>query len=362
MNLVENNPLGRAIVLLIWRRCCIIKLAATALCFQWIRQALCLPNRDMINMPPIKDIPHGNNYHYTAKREPQTLRVSTALTVTTTFAACLCDFRVGRTNQGTFGVALTTCCSGHSRSSMQLLCSVSDSLSAAQSSSLSFGLSKPTFQFRQSSVSEMLSGALCSSLSTGWRLILRIRWTFKIWVHPARRSFTDKAGGKGKLSDNWNAAAASCCKSDQDTLTFSSVSEMYPKAVIYLFSARDSFLVARRFWLHCHISKKLWTLAILCKGLSSTSFFISESFSVLVVSNSGLVPAKIQLLARANCHAMTSSQRVLPLVFDCHHPITSRPREKLASTPTPCGMIEYMSRAKLESSAYCECVSSCWRH
>jgi len=115
---------------------------------------------------------------------PLFLRFSAALTVIKSFSACLFDFRVDRTNLGTFGVALTSCCSGHSGSSMQLLCSISDSSSAAQSCSLSYGLSMSPFQFSKSSVSEMLSGAQCSSLSTGRRLILRIRRTFKIWVRP----------------------------------------------------------------------------------------------------------------------------------------------------------------------------------
>jgi len=293
---------------------------------------------------------------------PLFLRVSTALTITNTFSACLFDFRVSRTNAGTFGAALTFCCSGHSESSMPLFFSISDLSSAAQSSSLSFGLSKSPFQLSQSAVSEMLSGALSGSLSTGWWLILQIRRTFKIWVLPPGRSFADKAGGKGDLSDNLNAAAPSCWKSDQDALTISSVSEIYSTAVICLFGARDSFWVACSFWLPCHISKQSWTLAILCNFLSSASFFISESFSVFVVSNSGSVPPKIPLLARANCLTRTFLRRVSPVVFDCLQPITSRPREKLASTPTPCGMVENMSRATLQRSAYFECFSFCWRH
>ena len=46
-----------------------------------------------------------------------------------------------------------------------------------------------------------------------------------------------------------------------------------------------SFCVARKFWLPCHISKKSWTLAILCNFLSSASFFNSKSFSVSVRFN-----------------------------------------------------------------------------
>jgi len=190
---------------------------------------------------------------------PLFLRVSAALTVTNNFSACLFDFWVGQTNPGTFGAALTSCRSGHSGSSMPLFCSISDSSSAAQSTSLSIGSCKSRFQFSQSSVSGMLWGALSLWLSTGWWLILRIRRTFKIWVCPPGRSFADKGGGKGELSDNLNAAAQSCWKRDQDALTICSMSETYPTAVICLIWPQDSFSLARRFWLPCHISKKLWT-------------------------------------------------------------------------------------------------------
>jgi hypothetical protein len=71
----------------------------------------------------------------------------------------------------------------------------------------------------------------------------------------------------------------------------------------------------------------LWTLAILCNVLSSASFFISESLSVFILSNFGSVRAKISLLSRANYLTTTFSRRVLPVVFDCLQPITSRPRE-----------------------------------
>ena len=192
-----------------------------------------------------------------------------------------------------------------------------NSSSATQSSSQLFRLSKSPFQFSQSSVSEMHPGALSSSLSTGWQLILRIWRTFKIWVLPPERSFADEADGKGDLSDNLNTAVTSCWKSDQEAVTISSVSEMYPTAVMCLFWVRDSFCIAHRLWLPCHITKKSWTLAIQCYFLSSAYLFISESFSVFVVSNTGLSPASIPLLARANCLTMTFLQRVSPVVFDC---------------------------------------------
>jgi len=161
----------------------------------------------------------------------------------------------------------------------------------------------------------MVSGALFSSLSTGWRLVLRILRIFNIWVCPPWGSFVDTAGGKGDLSDNWNAASPSSWKSHQHALTICSVSEMYPMAVMCLFWARDSFRVARGLWLPCHISKMSWTMAILCNVSSCTSVFISEFYSVFVVSNEGSLPVKILLLARANCWIITCLQRVSPVLL-----------------------------------------------
>jgi len=163
---------------------------------------------------------------------PLFLRVSIPLTVTNTCSAFHFDFRVGQTNRGTFGAAHTSCGSGHSGSSMPVFGSISDSSSAAQSSSLLFGFTKSPLLFSQSSLSEMRSGALSLLLSTGWRLIHRIWRTFTICVYPPGMFSVDKAGGKGDLSDNLNAAAPSCWKSDLDALTISSMSEMYPTAVI----------------------------------------------------------------------------------------------------------------------------------
>jgi len=155
-----------------------------------------------------------------------------ALTVINSVPGCLFDFHVGRINSGTFGAVLTSRCSGHSWSLMLFSCSISDSTSAAQSSSLSFGSSKSPFWFSQSSVSEMLWGELSSSLSTGWQLILRIWRTFNHWVRPPGRTFAEKCGGKENLPCDVNGAAPSCWKSDLDARTISSVSEIYPTAVI----------------------------------------------------------------------------------------------------------------------------------
>ena len=188
--------------------------------------------------------------------------------------------------------------------------SISDSLSASQTSSLLFGLSKSTFQSSQCLVSETLSGALSSSLLAGWRSIYLIQQTFNTCVPPAGRCFADKADGTGNLSDDLNAAAPSCWMFDPDALTISSESEMYLTAVICLFWVQQSFCVVRRFWLPCHISKELWTLAILCNFFSTASLFISKSCSVFVVSTGGLLPASNLLLARANCLTTICSQRV----------------------------------------------------
>ena len=209
---------------------------------------------------------------------PLFLLVSIALTITNTISACCFDFHIGRINQGMFGGGMTSRCSGLSGSSTPLSRSISISLSASQSSCLSFGLSKSRFECSQFSLSKMLSGVPSSSLSTGWQSILLIRWTFNIWVHPPWRTFGDKAGGKGDLSANLNAAAPSCWNSDQDAVTISAVSEKYPKTVLCLFWAGNSFCLAHTFWRPYHISKTSWTLAILCKF----SFFcLSHYFRVV---------------------------------------------------------------------------------
>jgi len=177
----------------------------------------------------------------------------------------------------------------------------------------------------------------------------------KYFVCCQGRSFSDKAGGKGDLSNILNAATAFCWKTDQDALMISSVSEMYPTAVMCLSGARLSFCVVCRFWLPSHISKQSWTLA--WNLFFSVSLFIPKSFSVFIVSNAGSSPANMPLLAQASCLTTTVSQRVSPMVYDCLQLKTSRPRQKLASTLTPCGMMENICHATLETSAYCGCVS-----
>jgi len=219
---------------------------------------------------------------------PLFLLVSIALTVTHPFSAGLFDFSVGRINSGTLSAALTSRWSGHSGSSIELACSMPDSTSVTQLSSLAIGLCRWQFQLSQFSESKMFSGVLSSSLSTSWLFILLIWRTLNIWVRPPGRSFADKAGGKGDPSHNLNAATPSCWKNDLDALMISSISEMYPMAAICLFWTQDSFRVARKYWLHRHIWKRLWILAILCNFHSSVSFFFSKSFSVFVVSNAGL--------------------------------------------------------------------------
>jgi len=146
---------------------------------------------------------------------------------------------------------------------------------------------------------------------------------------------------------------------DQDAWNIDSVSEIYPTAVVCVFCVHDSFHVGCRFWLHCHISKKLWTLAILCNFLSSATLFISMLFSVVVISNVGLSPANVLLLCWVNCIPITFSRRFSHVVFNCLWPIRSHPKDKVAPTSTPCVVIENISRATWERSVYFECVSSC---
>jgi len=293
---------------------------------------------------------------------PLFLFVSIILTVMNVVSTVFCDIRIGRINAGTFGAAMTFHWSGVCESSLPLSSSIPNWLSASQSSSLSFESYRSPLQLSQLSVSEMLSGDILSSLSAGGRSIRLIPQTFSIWVHPPGRSFADKAGGKGDFSYNLNAAAPSCWNSDQDASTISSRSEMYPAAVTCVFWAQDSFCGALGFWLPCKRSKKSWTLAIQCNFLCSASLFISISLSALVGCNSGSSAASNLVFARTNCLTTTVLCNVPPVVFDCLYLITSRPRETLGSTPTPWGMIENISRARLQKSSYLECDSWSCRH
>jgi len=158
------------------------------------------------------------------------------------------------------------------------------------------------------SITDMISGLRLSSLSNGWELILLILRKFHNWVRLPGRSFVDKASGRGDHSDNVNAALSLGSSTDKNAWTISSVSKMNPKVIICLFSVRDSFCVASRFWLPCHTSEKSWSLAILCDFHSSASFFICDWFSVLNVSNAGSTPVNIPLLAWAHCLTTTVSE------------------------------------------------------
>jgi len=293
---------------------------------------------------------------------PRFLLISIVLTVINSFISFFFDLHVGRINSERFSEEPTFRCSEGSGTSTLLSNSTFNSLSASHSSWLSFGISQSQLQSSQISVAEMCQGAQFWSRLARSRSSRSIRWTFNTSVRPPGQFFAGKPRGKGDLTDNVNAAAPSCWKFGLDALKISSVSEMYPMAVICGFWAQDSFCIARRFWLPYYISSKLWTLGILCNVLSSTYLFIFKSFSVFMESNTRSSPANIPLLARANCLTMTFSWRVPSVVLDCLYPMTSRPKEKLVSTITPCGMIENMSLATLESSAYVEWFPFCWSH
>jgi len=157
---------------------------------------------------------------------PLFILISIILTIINAFSTCFFDRGVGQINAGTLGVAHTFRCSVVSESPLLLSSCISDSLSASQSSSLLFKLSRSPFQLSQFAVCEMLSGELSTSLSAGWQSTWFIQQTFNTSVRLPVQSFADKAVGTGDYSDNLNAAAPLCSKCDQDAMTISSVSEM----------------------------------------------------------------------------------------------------------------------------------------
>jgi len=97
------------------------------------------------NLHYIKKLVNCWRSRYHLFSTPFFLLATIALTVTNILSACLLDFCVGQSNPGTFGVALITSRSGHCGSWMPLLWCISDQLSAAPSSSLSFGTLKSLF-------------------------------------------------------------------------------------------------------------------------------------------------------------------------------------------------------------------------
>ena len=213
---------------------------------------------------------------------PWFLLVPISLTIIKTLSAGCFILRVGRIDPGTSCPALTSRCSGYSGTSMGPISSAFVLSSASHSSLLSIGSSKSPFQQSRSLGSEMHSSALSTSLFASWWWILCVRRTFNTVVPPPGRSFADNADGKGDLSENLNAATPSCSKCDQDALTISSVSELYPSIVICTFWLCDIFCVACRCWLPCCFSEKSWNLAIVFNFLPSTSLLNYVSISVSV--------------------------------------------------------------------------------
>jgi hypothetical protein len=227
----------------------------------------------------------------------QLLLIINVLTITNTLSAVYFDLQLNRINLETVGTMATFCCAEDSESLTPLFSSISDSLSAPQSSSLLFWLFKFPFQSSQLLVSEMLSSTLSWSLLTRRWSSCVIQWILNTWVRTPGRSSVDNTDGTSDLSDNWNAATPSWWKFDQVILTISSWSEMYPTAVISLFPVRVSVCIACRVGLPYQISNKSWTLAMMCNFFCCSSLFIFKSLSRFVVSNAGSLLANNKLLA-----------------------------------------------------------------
>jgi len=158
---------------------------------------------------------------------PLFLFVSIVLTIINTLSGCFLDLRVGHINLATSGIADTFISAGLSEFPMPFSCSLSDSLSASKLTSLSFGFPKSPFQSYQLLVSAIQSGTISLSYLAGRWSILLMLGTFNTWDRPPVRSYADIPGGKGDLNDNWNTAAPSRWKSDQDLLTISAISEIF---------------------------------------------------------------------------------------------------------------------------------------
>ena len=142
------------------------------------------------------------------------LLLSIAVPIINPISASYIDLHVSRINLGKCGAALISRCSGISGPSMTWSSCECDSIFATLLTSSTLRFTKSPFQLRQFSVSEMLSGGHCSSLSARWWLILLIRRTLNTWVCPPGWSGGAKAAGNGDFSRNSNSATPSCCKFD----------------------------------------------------------------------------------------------------------------------------------------------------
>lgn len=128
----------------------------------------------------------------------------------------------------------------------------------------------------------------------------------------------------------------------------SSVPYMDSMAVVTWNWPQDSFSVAHRFWLLCHISIQLLTLAMLCNFLSAATLFISKWFSVFVISTAGLLHANNLLVLRASSLWMNMSYMFSPVVFDSLQLKSSHRRETMAFTLTQCCRVENLLRSTVE--------------
>jgi len=293
---------------------------------------------------------------------PLFLLVSIVPSFIKTYSAWFVDLRVGQINPGIFVAALTSCNSGVYESLVQLSSSNPDSLSASQSSSLSFGLCKSPFQPRQFSM---------SANSFRWTILITFGWitvysfdfantqyfSWASWEVLCRRSWWQRwSFPQYKCSCTIMLNVSPACF---DNL-FSIWNVSYSGHLLVL-SAR--FLLCSTYILAAmqHLRKVEYLghsmqFLLLCLCLHF------KKLSVFVVCNDGSTPASNPLLARGNCLSTTFSHTVLSVVVDCLLPITSHTWEQLVSTATPCGIFENMLRATLKRVGYCECISLCWPH
>ena len=290
------------------------------------------------------------------------LLISIALTIINTFSACFFDLRCGLINLGIFGAALTSRFSGHSGPSILLSSSIPDSIFARQSSSLLLWIIKvpiqvkPIFRFRND-----LSCAI----------LITFDGTMVDSSDSPDIQYLSSSPREVGCSQRWLQRRSFWQLKCSRTIMMKEL----PRCFDHLFRVRNV----------SHSSHLLVMSAGFLLGSTQVLAAVPQLETIVNLSHSVQVPflhlflhslvvfcvpyIKVRVSAGPNpCIGSselpwTTMSRVVSLgVYDCLQLIISQLREKLASNPTACGMIESTSHATLEESTYFDCVSSCWCH
>jgi len=232
--------------------------------------------------------------------------------------------------------------------------SLLDSLSASLASSLIFGLSKSPFQWNQLSVWEMVSGGLTSSVVAGWWSILSIQWAFDTPVGFPGGDLQTKLVANVMFPPMYmkpyhhvESVTQTHCRSPHYLkcilqITLPCFQSEIP-SVQYVGGGRPATLPTSGGPLPFCAMFIPPPLASFATCFQYLSYLMSGHWQTLSIIASSKHPYE------------TSFGKCLTCGFNCIQSIISHRREKLASTPTACSMIENTIHDSLERFAVSNC-------